>query len=242
MGSGPSVRSVARRALRTIRRHWRPLLIIATVIFVPLGMIDVADERIGDVEIEELSNLRAVEIAAIGFVHAATALFGEIFFAGVVAGAIAETQGGRAPTVGELISSLPYVTLIAIDVILSLAVALGLLLLVIPGVLIFGYFALAAPLAKVEHLRTRDAFRRSRRLVRGHLLLVLGILLPVILGGELIGELITEGGGDLLGESVLAEFAGAFLSEVIVTPLWAFAAVSLTYELLDHEGRGTKAR
>ena len=238
MDSRPSARSVARRALRTVRRHWRALLVIATVIFVPLALLDVADHHVGELALQDLSTAHALEALGIGLSHSVTALLGEIFFAGVVAAAVQETHGGKAPTVRELLRSLPFGTLIAIDILVSLGVGVGLVLLIVPGVLFFGYFALTAPLAKIEHLGVRAAFRRSRGIVRGHLGFVLGILVPVVIAGELLASLLVIGASEVLGENLPSEFLGAFLSEAIATPLWAFAAVSLTYELLEHERSG----
>ncbi|MGI8460178.1 MAG: hypothetical protein ACR2OC_00875 [Solirubrobacterales bacterium] len=236
MKSGPNARSVVRRALRTIRRHWKALLVVGAFIFIPLGFLDVANEHVGDVDIEDLSEARFLAILGVAFSGTVTALLGEIFFAGVVAAAVQETQGGRAPTVRELVRSLPFLTLIAIDVLFVIGLGLTSLLLIVPGVLFFGYFALTAPLAKIEHLGIRAAFSRSRRLVRGHLLLVLGILMPVAIGGEVLGGLLAAGVDDLLGETFLSESLAATLIEFITTPLWAFSAVSLTFELLEHEG------
>jgi hypothetical protein len=234
--NGPSAANVARRALRTIRRHWRPLLIVAAVIFIPLAMIEVIDEHLGEVDFDNLSNERFLEVIALSFVIVTGGLLGEIFFAGVIAAAVSETHGGRAPSLGQIVRSLPYLTLIAIDILFSVGVALGLILIVVPGIVFFGYFAIAAPLAKIEHLGVRAAFRRSFRLVRGHLLLALGILAPVALGGEVLGELLTSGAHELFGEGLASEFVGALVGEAIATPLWAFAAVSLTYELIETEG------
>jgi hypothetical protein len=165
-----------------------------------------------------------------------TALLGEIFFAGAVAAAVSETHGGEAPTLRELARTIPYLTLIAIDVLFAVGIALAFLLLIFPAFLFLGYFGLAAPLAKIEHIGVRAAFRRSRRLVRGHVGLVLAVLVPVALGGQLLSAGVSAGLEELLGETFAAEWLGASLAELVSTPVWALAAVALTYELLAAEG------
>ena len=163
-------------------------------------------------------------------------MIGEVLFAGVVAAAVSETEGGRLPTFGQLVRSLPYVTVILITILFTVGLALTLLLLIVPGVIFFGRYVLGAPIAKIEHIGVRASFRRSAELSRHHLRLVLGVLLPIAIAGQILSSLAVAGVGELLGESFAGEWIGAILSEGISAPLWALAAVSLTYELID---RGT---
>ncbi|HEX6116772.1 MAG TPA: hypothetical protein VFY99_06690 [Solirubrobacterales bacterium] len=235
MPNGPTVRGAWERARRTFARHWRVLAFFGAVIFIPLGLLEVLAHEIGEVEIDELSDTAAWVLAGVGVATVVTALLGEIFFSGVVAAAVSEAHGAQSPTLAELRRSIPYGTLIAIDLLSAIGVALGLVLLIVPALLFLGYFGLAAPMAKIEHLGVRAAFGRSRRLARGHLGLVLLILVPVSLAGQLLSAGAGEGIGELLGESFAAEWFAASASELLSTPIWALATVALAFELLAAE-------
>lgn len=234
-----SLGGVTAIAARTTRRHWRALFVIALAIFVPVGLLEVLDHRLAELDPEVLTGVQAVEVGFVGFVHALTALLGEIFFAGVIAAAVSETHGGHAPTIRELLRTIPYVTILAIDLLFAVGLAFGLLLLVVPGVLFFGYFAPAAPVAKIEHVGVRRAFARSRELVRGRLGLVLAVLIPVALGGQVLSGVAVELGGD----EFLGEWIGATIAEMLAGPLWALGAVAVTYELMETEPKpgGTRS-
>ena len=123
--------------------------------------------------------------------------------------------------------------MIAITILFSVGLALTLLLLIVPGVFFFARFVLAAPVAKIEHLGVRASFGRSRRLSKGHMGLVLLVLVPIGIGGQILSGLAVEGVGELLGESFVGEWVGAVLSEGVSAPLWALAAVALSYELIE---------
>ena len=236
MADRPTLGGAWERARRTFARHWRVLAVFGAVIFIPLGLLEVLAHELGEVEIDDLSNAGALVLAGVGIATVVTALLGEIFFSGVVAAAVSETHGGRAPTLGELIRSIPYGTLFLIDILTVLGVAFGLALLIVPGILFFGYYGVAAPMAKIEHLGTRAAFGRSRQITRGHLGLVLLILVPVSLVGQALSAGAAEGIESLLGESFLVEWFAASASEILSTPIWALATVALAYELLASEG------
>jgi hypothetical protein len=226
-----SLRGVTAIAVRTTRRHWRSLFLVALAIFVPVGLLEVLDHRLAEADPEVLTDVQAVEIGFVGFVHSLTALVGEILFAGVIAAAVSETHGGRAPTLREVLRTVPYLTILAIDLLFSVGLAVGLLLLIVPGVLFFGYFAPAAPVAKIEHVGVRRAFARSFELVRGRLRLVLAVLVPVAIAGQILSGLAVELGG----EGFVGEWIGATVAEMLTGPLWALGAVAVTYELIETE-------
>ncbi len=236
MASGPSIRGVWARAKRTFARHWRALLVFSLAIFIPLGLIETIDHELAEVELERLSETAAWAVAGVSFLVVMTALLGEIFFSGITAAAVSETHGGSVPTLRELARSIPYVTLIVIDILFAVGLAFAFVLLLVPAFFFLGYFGLAAPLAKIEHLGVRAAFRRSFRLARGHLGLVVLVLGPVAIAGQFLSSGVAQGAEEVLGESFVAEWLGASLGELVSTPAWALAAVALTYELLATEG------
>ena len=235
MADEPTLGGAWERARRTFARHWRSLALFGAAIFIPLGAVEVVAHDVGEIDVAGLSDAGALALVGASIAIIVTALIGELFFAGVVASAVSETHGGQAPSLGELIRSVPYGTLVVIDVLSVAGIALGLLLLVVPGVLFLGYFGLAAPMAKIEHLGVRAAFGRSRRLVRGHLGLVLLVLVTVSLAGQALSAGAAGLIAGALGHSFVAEWVAASAAEVLSTPIWALASVALAFELIAHE-------
>lgn len=77
-------------------------------------------------------------------------LLGEVFYSGAVAVLIALAPPDGRLSLRWVAGRLAYGSLIAVDVAYNFGVAAGLLLLVVPGVLVFTWFALAAPMVELE--------------------------------------------------------------------------------------------
>jgi hypothetical protein len=231
MAREPTVRGALSRAAAALREHWRPLVAIALALFVPVGLLDVLDERVGEIDSEELDLAGGLGVLAIVLSRATSALFGEILLAGVVASAVSAAHGGEAQSLRHLLRTIPYARLVAIDVLFVVGLGVGLVLFVVPGVLFLGLFGLAAPLAKIEGLGVRAAFRRSRELVRGRLGLVLAVLVPLSLFSEAASEAAQAAGVWALGHGLAGEWAGAVVAELVSALPWALASVALVYEL-----------
>ena len=89
----------------------------------------------------------------------------------------------------------------------AVVVAIGFVLLFVPGVLAFVFLALAAPIVEIEGRGVRAALRRSVRLVRGRFWTVLAVLLPIELIGDGLTQLLTNLPHHLLGNSFLADWS-----------------------------------
>ena len=118
------------------------------------------------------------------------------------------------------------------DLIYGAGVVVGLLLLIVPGVAAFVWFGLAGPVVEIEGRTVRGAFRRSRHLVRGRFLTVLLVLGPIELIGDVITDLLTGLVQHHLGHSLLGIWAAESLSNIVLTPVYAVAAVLLTLDLI----------
>jgi len=163
---------------------------------------------------------------------AITALVGDIFYSGAVAAVVmADRDEAHHHALGELARALPYGKLIAIDLLLVLAVALGFVALIVPGLVLLTWFALAAPVAKIEGRGVFASFRRSRELARRDFVRVFAVVIPIVVASQALSALAQSGALDLLGEGFAGEWAGATLAELISTPIFALATVVLFYEL-----------
>lgn len=230
--------AVARGIVRTSREQWRLLLVAGLIVFVPLGLIEAADSRVGELDLDDLDDLAALGVLAVAFGHVGSALLGEVFYSGVVAAGVSETRGGGAHTLAGIAGTIPYGRLALVDLLFALITVAGLLLFVVPGLILFVWFALSGPVVKIEGRRPIAALRRSRELVRGNFWRVFAVVIPLELGTDLLVDAAAALGHAALGESFLGEWAGAVLGGVIATPLWAATIVVLTYELIALGGTG----
>jgi hypothetical protein len=95
---------------------------------------------------------------------------------------------------------------------------------------------------EIEERGIGAAFRRSRELVRGSAWTVLTILLAITVVIELLAQADQAGINALLGHSLLADWLGGLIANILVTPLYAVAAVVLTIELIEAKGGRLAAR
>ena len=222
---------------RTYARWHRALLILAVVVFVPLGLVhtlalevDGGSPEIGGVGIAALAAAIAV-LSAIG-------LLGEVFYAGAVANALTQPDGREPPPIGQIASTIDYRRLIAVDLIYAALVSIGIVALLVPGIVAYVYLGLSAPVVEVEKRGVWESLVRSVRLVRGRFWLVFAVLVPIELIGDGLTDLGTAGVHALLGDSLVAEWLADSVSNIALTPFYAVAALVLTLELIAEKGEG----
>ncbi len=227
----------------SLYRAWAPpLLLLGVVVFVPVGLLHALAATLDahSIELGSVAEIAATAVALL--VLAITGLLGEVFYTGAVAALMTgDHESHEPPSLTEIAREVEYGRLIAIDLIYAIVVAIGFILLVVPGVLAFVFIALAAPIVEIEGHGVRDAIRRSVRLVRGRFWTVLAILLPIELIGDGLTQLLTDLPHHLLGEGLLADWLADVLANLATTPFYAVAAVLLTVELIrEKEGTGPR--
>jgi hypothetical protein len=225
-----------------IYRGWAPsLLLLALIVFIPLGLVNAltVSAEIEDLGAESLVTL--LGSGAILIVLSLTAILGEVFYTGAVAASLTHAHDHRPPSLREIAGSIRYGRLIAVDVIYGALVAIGLVLLVAPGLAAYAWLAMAAPVVEIEESGVRAALARSVRLVRGRFWTVLAVLLPIGVVGEGIAAVATRFSDDLLGDSLLSHWLSEVLANLAFTPFYAVAAVLLTVTLIrEKDGRGPR--
>lgn len=226
-----SLKETAIGVVRTVREQWRLLLAAGLVVFIPVGFFEALDNHLKEVDINELGDLAQAETILAALVHAATSLWGEIFYTGVVAAGVSELLGREHRPLRRIARVLPYGRLVAVDILYSLIVLVGLLLLIVPGVVFYVWFSLAGVIVKLEDRGVRDALRRSRELVRDSFWRVAAVVIPAELLSSAVVDLGQSAGHGLV-EGFAGEWLGATLGELLATPLYAVAVVVVTYQLL----------
>jgi hypothetical protein len=215
----------------------RFLLVVALLLFVPFGLVDALAGSLIEVEAEEDASVGQVLGLAAGIMlHIATASFGEVFYAGMAMAAVTESMEGKPrSSIGRLLRSLPVGRLVAVDLISSFGLALGLVLLVVPGLMLFARYVLAAPVLKIEGLSIGAAFRRSSELSRGHRWFVLLLLGGLYLLTEGLTAVLQDGAVEAIGHTLPSDWAIAVAVGVVITPVWAVGLCVVAWTLIHHE-------
>jgi hypothetical protein len=230
---------VGKEVARIYRARWRQLLVAGFVVFAPLALVELIDEwaqhPLLEAELDEVDPGTIAVAALAGSAHAFLALVGEVFYTGVVAAAVIGLRAGEHHSLRHLVAILPWRRLIAIDLILSVGVALGLLLLIVPGLLVIGWYGLAPPIAKVEGQKVLDSLRRSRQLVRGHVPAVLAATVPIAVVSDALETAVQSGTLLEIGESPFGDWAASVLSSLVASPFLALVVVVIYFELADRE-------
>jgi hypothetical protein len=179
-----SPRAVVGEVAAAYRAHWLFLIAAAIVVLLPQAL---ADGFLDHLEFHRVRNAGDVAILAAVPFTVVINLFGQAFYAGLAAAAVIEWRAHRPlPNLRALLRSVPLGRLVLLDLVLTLGTAIGLLLVIIPGLIWLAYFSLAPAIVKVEHAGVWDSLRRSRDLVRGNFWRVLGVVVGTIALTEII--------------------------------------------------------
>jgi hypothetical protein len=144
---------------------------------------------------------------------------------------VADVQDGRRDSSpGELLRAVAPVVgrLILVAVAAGVGIAVGLLLLIVPGLILFTVWSVAAPVVVLERPPGLRALRRSRELVRGSGWQVFAVILVLdvaaVVGASAL-QIAAESAGSGVGIVVRV------VTGVLTAPLSALAAAVLYFEL-----------
>lgn len=107
-----------------------------------------------------------------------------VFYQGMVVRLVEDVQDGRRDhSIGELFRSVGPVVLplIGLAIVAGFAIAIGFVLIIIPGLILLTWWSVAAPAMVIERAGVFGSLGRSRDLVRGNGWNVFGTILLVLL-------------------------------------------------------------
>ena len=162
---------------------------------------------------------------------------GTVLLSGFACRLVGAAGHGREPlTFTQVARSLPWGRLIAADLLVTLAVVGGLVLLVLPGLAALTLLAVVGPVIEIEHRRVFAAVRRSVQLARRHIWTVLLLATaPLAVVAEL--EAIApepRHAGEIAGFLLVRG-----LAEGIAEACIAVLLVELCFQLIDAEAPAT---
>ncbi|MET0966527.1 MAG: hypothetical protein ABWZ02_09035, partial [Nakamurella sp.] len=136
-------------------------------------------------------------------------------------GAVTERLAGRWPV------------LLGVCVVFGVAVSVGLMLLVVPGVVAYLIWLLAAPAVVMEKASFGEAFRRSAQLTRGHRGRIAGAVIIAMLIGSVASTVVASMAGALFASSsaVTSLVVTQLVSSVVsgLGAAWTGAVVAVVY-------------
>ena len=217
-------RQVIAGAAHAGRVHWKRVLAAAVIVFgISAGAETVIDAWAAD---------RAAAVTVpVGLLAFALEVFGEVFFAGLLERMVGQARYG-APEQGifTVLRTLPYRRLIVADLLVTGLVTLGLFALVVPGVVIFTLFCLAAPIINIEGKSAVRAMRRSAQLVRGRFWLTLILVTVPFWIADWIGTSVQDA---VHGEPLAVDIGVRLVVTIVVAVATGLVQVELAYRLIE---------
>jgi hypothetical protein len=221
--------AIFRDVLAAYRRYWRVLLGAS---FVTFGAVNLLELLVPEVEVDHLTTHAIVEALGLGAASFAISSFQEAFYEGVVATTAGQWRAGRdRPSLIVVARSVRYLPLIAVNIVVALGSAVGLLMFVVPGFVFGTYVGLAPALVEIEKLGVRDSLRRSFELVRGSFWAVLVLLWGVYFATEAATSAL-----DAILHGLGPEYFAKTAAEALIAPLYGLAAVLAAFDLIERRG------
>lgn len=222
-GGRVDVGRVLGQTLETYRENFGPLVGGAAII------VGLAAILVGI-----LAATGSLILVLIGVVISVIARF---LYVGYVVKLVQDVRDGRRDSsMSELFSAaMPYIgTLFLFSILAGLAIGLGLLLLIVPGLILITIWSVAAPSIVVENRGVIEAFGRSRELVRGEGWSVFAVILLTLIGVWIISAVLGAIGnsiGDDAGRVIFSTIA-----EVLLAPIFGLVSSILFFDLGGGEG------
>jgi hypothetical protein len=166
------------------------------------------------------------------FIAGIAAFIVSVFYQGMVVNLVRDVQDGRRDHgMGELFRAVGPVVLplIGLSIVAGIAIAIGFVLLIVPGLILLTIWAVAAPVMVIEHPGVFAALGRSRDLVRGNGWQVFGTIVLVFLieiAINIVAALVAAPLGDA-GRAVVN-----WIAATLTAPIVALTASVLYFSLL----------
>jgi hypothetical protein len=168
----------------------------------------------------------------------AVALVAGYLYQGMVVEAARDILDGRRDqSIGGLFRSAGAVigTLIVVGILAGIAIAIGFVLLIVPGLILITIWAVVVPVVVIERTGVLEAFGRSRELVRGNGWQVFGVLILLFIAAFIVQILIAAILGGIF-DSVFGFALGILITSLLLSPLTALAASVIFFELKAIKG------
>lgn len=210
--------AVVREAWELYKAHWRTFVPLALVVYVVLGVLSWA--------LGAVLGWLGVLIAVLASVA------GTFWLQGALVEAVRDVRDGRqdlslTETFARVRPHLPRI--IVAGILAGIAIVIGLILFVVPGLFLLTIWSLIIPVIVLEGRSAGESFGRSRELVRGYGWSVFGVI--VITFAALIVASIIVGIATFWLPDGLDRFVRDVIANTIVVPFVAVAWTMMYFTL-----------
>lgn len=211
--------AVVREAWELYKAHWRTFLPLALIVYIVLGAI---------------SWLLGAILGWLGVLIAVLAsIVGTFWLQGALVEAVQDVRDGRQDlSLTEMFSRvrprLPAI--IVAGIIAAIAIVIGLILVIVPGLFLLTIWSLIIPVIVLEGRSAGESFGRSRELVRGSGWSVFGVI--VITFAALIVASIIVGIATFWLPDGVDRFVQDVISNTVVVPFVAVAWTMMYFALV----------
>jgi hypothetical protein len=220
---------VLSESFRLYRENVAPLLGVGAIIAVVSGVLVGIAQDDGSLILQFVANM--------------IQLIATYLYTGFVVKLVQDVRDGRRDSsVGDLVSAaMPaLVPLIIFAVLAGIAITIGLILLIVPGLFLLTIWSVGAPAIVAERRGALEAFGRSHELVRGNGWNVFGVIVSVFLI-LIVATIIVAAIGAAIG-GVAGAAIVAIILLVLYMPVQALVQSVLFFDLGGGEAAGTNER
>jgi hypothetical protein len=213
-----SVGAILREAWGLYTTFFKRFFVIAIIVYLIVNLLNAV--------VGTLVGHSAGIAVLLALVTAVVSLVGTFWLQGALVYAVDDVRDGRIDTtVGEVFERVrPYLgTLIVAGILAGLGIAIGLVLLIVPGLVLLTWWCVIVPVIVLEGKPVGEAFTRSRELVRGHGWTAFGVVVIAAIASAIASGII-QSIFAFLG-SFLRYWIGGAIASAVVGP---FIAVALT--------------
>jgi hypothetical protein len=216
--------AIVREAWELYKAHWRTFVPLALIVYIVLGLVTL---------------VFALLLGWLGaLIGGLASIVGTFWLQGALVEAVQDVRDGKQDlSIGELFQRVQprLPALIVAGILAGLGIALGFVLLIIPGLFLLTIWSLIVPTIVLEGKSAGESFGRSRELVKGHGWQVFGVIV-ITIGAVIVASIIVSLLTFWLPDGV-DEFARSLISNTVVVPFIACAWTLMYFALA--QGRST---
>ena len=210
--------AIVREAWELYKTHWRTFVPLALIVYVILGLITL---------------VFALLLGWIGaLIGALASIVGAFWLQGALVEAVQDVRDGKQDlSIGEMFSRVQprLPALIVAGLLAGLGIALGFVLLIVPGLFLLTIWSLIVPSIVIEGKSAGESFGRSRELVRGNGWQVFGVIV-ITIGVLIVASIVVSILTFWLPDDV-KEFGRSVISNTVIVPFVACAWTLMYFAL-----------
>jgi hypothetical protein len=210
--------AIVREAWELYKAHWRTFAPLALIVYIVLGLITL---------------VFGLLLGWLGLVIGALAsIVGTFWLQGALVEAVQDVRDGKQDlSIGELFGRVQprLPALIVAGILAGLGIALGLVLLIVPGLFLLTIWSLIVPTIVIEGKSAGESFGRSRELVKGNGWSVFGVI-AITIGAVIVASIVVSLLTFWLPDDV-DTFVSDLISNTLVVPFVAVAWTLMYFAL-----------